>query len=136
MIPITVVSDIVNVPLYVLILSSLQAIRHESYPKCYFNPVDYQDVRHVKASFKKLMRACVPTAYSCDKGFLKAVEDSEWLLQLQNMMVIAGAVVDLIDGWGSSVMLCLEDGWDFTTQVSLKYDSFNCTYSSNDRAHV
>ncbi len=33
------------------------------------------------------------------------------------MMQIAGAIVDLIDVQGSSVMVCLEDGWDFTTQV-------------------
>ena len=39
------------------------------------------------------------------------------LLQLQNILQISGAIVDLIDVQGSSVMVCLEDGWDFTTQV-------------------
>ena len=34
-------------------------------------------------------------------------------------MQVAGAAVDLIDVQGSSVMLCLEDGWDFTAQVLL-----------------
>ena len=41
------------------------------------------------------------------------------LLQLQNVLQISGAIVDLIDVQGSSVMVCLEDGWDFTTQVKL-----------------
>ena len=45
----------------------------ESFPKCDFIPVDYTDVRHIKSSFKKLMRACVPSAPYTDpeKGYLK-----------------------------------------------------------------
>ena len=33
-------------------------------------------------------------------------------------MQLAGAVTDLIDLQGSSVILALEDGWDLTAQVS------------------
>lgn len=87
-----------------------------------FIPVDYFDVRHTKAAFKKLMRACIPSAISPnpdpDQSFHKLVENSEWLQQLQNIMQLAGAVVDLLDVQGSSVMLCLEDGSDITAQVS------------------
>ena len=95
-----------------------QGIKMESFPKCDFIPVDYYEVRHVKSAFKKLSRACVPSSpYPEDRGFLKAVEESEWLPQLQNILQISGAVVDLLDVQGSSVMIALEDGWDFTTQV-------------------
>ncbi len=61
-----------------------QGIKLESFPKCDFIPVDYYEVRHVKSSFKKLMRACVPSSVYTDKerGILKAVEETEWLPQV------------------------------------------------------
>ena len=105
-----------------------QLIRLESFSKCDFIPVDYYDARHVKSSFKKLMRACVPSGpfTDPDKGFLHAVEESEWMKQLQCILQIAGAIVDLLDIQHSSVMLCLEDGWDFTTQVVMPRCSVFC----------
>ena len=56
----------------------------ESFPKCDFIPVDYYEVRHVKSSFKKLMRACVPSSpfNENERGFLKAMEETEWLPQV------------------------------------------------------
>ena len=33
-------------------------------------------------------------------------------------MQLSGAVVDLLDLQGSTVVICLEDGWDVTAQVS------------------
>ncbi|ESO95293.1 hypothetical protein LOTGIDRAFT_232003 [Lottia gigantea] len=108
-----------RVRLYVLgEKTQMKGIKVESFPKCDFIPVDFYEVRHVKASFKKLMRACVPsTAFVQGEGFYKAVEESEWLLQIQSILQLAGATVDLLDVQGSSVMICLEDGWDVTTQV-------------------
>ena len=97
-----------------------------------FIPVDYPEIRAVKSSFKKLLRACVPSdspatlaggaadpagADQRRRGFLKAVEESDWLGQIRSVLQIAGAAVDLLDVQGSSVMICLEDGWDLATQV-------------------
>ncbi|XP_078332157.1 myotubularin-related protein 13-like isoform X3 [Crassostrea virginica] len=113
------VQGLKRVALYVLgEKAQMKGIKVESFPKCDFIPVDFYEVRHVKASFKKLMRACVPSApLAPETGFLKLVEESEWLLQVQNIMQLSGATVDLLDVQGSSVMICLEDGWDCTTQV-------------------
>lgn len=60
--------------------------------------------------------ACVRSCKSF--AIVRLVESSEWLQQLQNIMQLAGAVVDLLDVQGSSVMICLEEGWDVTAQVS------------------
>jgi len=64
------------------------------------------------------MRACLPSnaGPEPENSFLKAVEGTDWLNQLSSIMWLSAAVVDLIDE-GSSVMLCLEDGSDVTTQV-------------------
>lgn len=62
-----------------------QGIKAESFPNCDFIPVEFNEVRHVKASFKKLLRACVPSAPVADPDqmFLRAVENSEWLNQVK-----------------------------------------------------
>lgn len=49
----------------------------------------------------------------------RAIESSEWLNQIESLLQVAGAIVDLIDLLGASVMVLLEDGWDFTAQVRL-----------------
>ncbi|XP_076328826.1 myotubularin-related protein 13-like isoform X2 [Tachypleus tridentatus] len=100
--------------------AQIKGIKPESYPNCDFIPVDFTEVRQIKASFKKLMRACVPSdpVTDPDQNFYRSIENSEWLNQLQSIMQLSGAVVDLMDVQGSSVMICLEDGWDVTAQVS------------------
>ena len=67
----------------------LQGIKMDSFPKCDFIPVDYYEVRHVKSSFKKLMRACVPSSpfNENERGFLKAMEETEWLPQVNHSQV-------------------------------------------------
>ena len=47
------------------------------------------------------------------------MENSEWLSQLETLLQCSGAIVDLIDLLGASVMVLLEDGWDITAQVSV-----------------
>ncbi|XP_022240508.1 myotubularin-related protein 13-like [Limulus polyphemus] len=110
-----------RVALYVLgEKAQIKGIKPESYPNCDFVPVDFTDVRQIKTSFKKLMRACIPSdpITDPDLNFFRSIENSEWLNQLQIILQLSGVVVDLMDVQGSSVMICLEDGWDFTSQVS------------------
>lgn len=66
------------------------------------------------------MKACIPSqshGFSHHSKFLSLIEDSEWVSQLSLMLQLAGAVADLIDSQGSSVLVCLEHGWDTTAQV-------------------
>ncbi|CAH2010931.1 unnamed protein product [Acanthoscelides obtectus] len=100
--------------------AQMKGIKMESAPKTDFIPVEYYDVRHTKAAFKKLMRACIPSSPTAEPEhtFHKLIENSEWLQQIQNIMQLSGAVVDLLDLQGSSVAICLEDGWDVTAQVA------------------
>ncbi len=70
----------------------------------------------ISSSYKKMMRACAPSTGG-GSGFMAAVEESGWMSQLSRLLQLAGAVADLMDVQGSSVLVCLEDGWDNTAQV-------------------
>lgn len=48
-------------------------------------PIEVFEARQVKASFKKLLKACVPGCPASEPGpasFLRSLEDSEWLIQV------------------------------------------------------
>lgn len=109
-----------RVPMYILGEKSQSKSVKLSELNTEFIPVDYTDVRQSRLSFKKLMRACLPSTESNepDQTFAKLLEQSEWLQQIRSLLQLSGAVVDLIDLQGSSVTLALEDGWDVTAQVS------------------
>jgi myotubularin-related protein 5/13 len=98
----------------------VQGVKTDNAQKIDYIPVEYYEVKNAKNAFKKLMRACIPSSVSSEpeQSFAKLVENSEWLLQLQSVMQLAGAVVDLLDLQGSSVVIALEDGMDITAQVT------------------
>ena len=103
--------------------AQVKGLKVSPHLKVDFVPVEYPEPRRIRASFKKLMQATAPSSVAAgssagEKTFMRLVEASEWLQLLQAVMQIAGAVTDLMDIQGSSVMLCLEDGWDLTCQVS------------------
>lgn len=46
------------------------------------------------------------------------LEDSGWLQLIQELMFHSAQLVELIHEEGASAMLCLEEGWDVTCQLS------------------
>uniref|UniRef100_A0A3B3SA28 SET binding factor 1 n=1 Tax=Paramormyrops kingsleyae TaxID=1676925 RepID=A0A3B3SA28_9TELE len=98
--------------------SQLKVSRPDSFQQWEVVPIEVFDVRQVKTSFRKLMKACVPSSTSTDPNmtFYRCLEESEWMCLLHKVLQVSVLVVELLD-LGSSVMVSLEDGWDITTQV-------------------
>ncbi|KAJ8387353.1 hypothetical protein AAFF_G00157300 [Aldrovandia affinis] len=98
--------------------SQLKGSKQDSFQQWEVVPIEVFDVRQVKTSFKKLMKACVPSSFSSDPSmsFYRCLEESEWMCLLHKVLQVSVLVVELLDS-GSSVMASLEDGWDITTQV-------------------
>uniref|UniRef100_A0A8C9ZZY7 SET binding factor 1 n=1 Tax=Sander lucioperca TaxID=283035 RepID=A0A8C9ZZY7_SANLU len=96
--------------------AQLKGGKQDSFQQWEVVPIEVCDVRQVKNSFKKLMKACVPSSSTTDPNmsFLRCLEESEWMLH--RVLQVSVLVVELLDT-GSSVMVSLEDGWDVTTQV-------------------
>ncbi|XP_077450560.1 myotubularin-related protein 5 isoform X2 [Stigmatopora argus] len=97
--------------------AQLKGGKQDSFQQWEVVPIEVCDVRQVKNSFKKLMKACVPSSTISDSSnFLRYLEESEWMVLLHRVLQVSVLVVELLDT-GSSVMVSLEDGWDVTTQV-------------------
>ncbi|XP_041833429.1 myotubularin-related protein 5 isoform X5 [Melanotaenia boesemani] len=98
--------------------AQLKGGKQDSFQHWEVVPIEVCDVRQVKNSFKKLMKACVPSSPTSDPNmsFLRCLEESEWMALLHRVLQVSVLVVELLDT-GSSVMVSLEDGWDVTTQV-------------------
>ncbi|XP_062383463.1 myotubularin-related protein 5 isoform X2 [Sardina pilchardus] len=98
--------------------AQLKGGKQDSFQQWELVPIEVCDVRQVKNSFKKLMKACVPSTPTADPNmsFHRCLEESEWMNLLHRVLQVSVLVVELLDS-GSSVMVSLEDGWDVTTQV-------------------
>ncbi|KAJ8006976.1 hypothetical protein DPEC_G00112780 [Dallia pectoralis] len=98
--------------------TQLKGGKQDSFQQWEVVPIEVCDVRQVKNSFKKLMKACVPSSTIAEPSmnFHRCLEDSEWMCLLHKVLQVSVLVVELLDT-GSSVMVSLEDGWDVTTQV-------------------
>ncbi|XP_031415031.2 myotubularin-related protein 5, partial [Clupea harengus] len=98
--------------------AQLKGGKQDSFQQWELVPIEVCDVRQVKNSFKKLMKACVPSSSTSDPSmsFHRCLEESEWMCLLHRVLQVSVLVVELLDS-GSSVMVSLEDGWDVTTQV-------------------
>uniref|UniRef100_A0AAR2KMV8 SET binding factor 1 n=1 Tax=Pygocentrus nattereri TaxID=42514 RepID=A0AAR2KMV8_PYGNA len=98
--------------------SQLKGGKQDSFQQWEVVPIEVFDVRQVKNSFKKLMKACVPSSPSSEPNmsFHRCLEESDWMNLLHKVLQVSVLVVELL-ATGSSVMVSLEDGWDVTTQV-------------------
>ncbi|KAM6987099.1 myotubularin-related protein 5 isoform 2-T2 [Aplochiton taeniatus] len=97
--------------------AQLKGGKQDSFQQWEVVPIEVCDVRQVKNSFKKLMKACVPSSTTSEPmTFHRCLEESEWMCLLHRVLQVSVLVVELLDT-GSSVMVSLEDGWDVTTQV-------------------
>uniref|UniRef100_A0A8R1TTB5 Myotubularin-related protein 5 n=1 Tax=Onchocerca volvulus TaxID=6282 RepID=A0A8R1TTB5_ONCVO len=89
--------------------------------RCEFIPVNYPSAHNVKIAFKKFLRAACPSwplYVDPSLTFLKQIDESLWLHMVSSLLHLACAIVDLIDVQLSTVVICIEDGWDATCQLT------------------
>lgn len=62
-------------------------------------------------------QAAANSTSTSSSGFYKQLHESKWFEQLQTIINVSNLIVDRLEEL-SSVIVALEDGWDFTTQVT------------------
>ncbi|OQR71203.1 myotubularin-related protein 13-like, partial [Tropilaelaps mercedesae] len=88
--------------------------------------VESFEVAKVRAAFKALSSAVCPAqaeGESDGRGhrnarLLTQMEDCGWLQLIQELLFHTAQLVELMHEEGASAMLCLEEGWDVTCQLS------------------
>ncbi|MGH0127623.1 UNVERIFIED_CONTAM: hypothetical protein FKN15_035263 [Acipenser sinensis] len=73
-------------------------------------PIEVFDVRHVKTSFKKLMKACIPSSTSTDPNmtYYRCLEESDWLcLVVSLVQLLSDPYYRTMDGF----RLLVEKEW-------------------------
>lgn len=114
--------------------------KSESFHDIEFIAVEYPNKQQIKEAYEQLLKAALPDDVSSvpiishlnaggpSSRFQEPQHGTEaslgqaankWMLQLQCLLEVSGTVVDLIDIQSASVAVCLEDGWDSTSQVCL-----------------
>lgn len=72
----------------------------------------------VRTAFKQLCSAVCPATVDTNMKLMTRIEESGWLQLIQELLYHTRNFVDLMHEDGSSVVLCLEEGWDVTCQLS------------------
>uniref|UniRef100_A0A3Q4HTX9 SET binding factor 1 n=1 Tax=Neolamprologus brichardi TaxID=32507 RepID=A0A3Q4HTX9_NEOBR len=82
--------------------AQLKGGKQDSFQQWEVVPIEVCDVRQVKNSFKKLMKACVPSSSTSDPNmsFLRCLEESEW-------MALVRRALSAGHGVQSHVFVCL-----------------------------
>ncbi|KAL5252867.1 hypothetical protein ACHWQZ_G015591 [Mnemiopsis leidyi] len=94
----------------------LKNARMENYTEVEMIGIEDMHYREVARSFELLMAALHPESEKSD--FWTQIENSNWLEQIQKILEISCSLVELMDRWGVSVLLALEDGSNITAQIS------------------
>lgn len=70
--------------------NQIKGVKLDYHPKTEIIPVDYPEPRRIRASFKKLMRACVPSSSSTqqDQTFLKLVKHENFQIRNDQKILI------------------------------------------------
>jgi len=94
----------------------LKNARMENYTEVEMIGIEDSHYREVARSYELLMAALYPESEKSD--FWTQIENSNWLEQIQKILETSCALVELMDKWGVSVLLALEDGSNITAQIS------------------